>query len=452
MIARRPIAATLCVAIASVAAVTIATRADAQETFAIGGGQSVAAEAGAFSVPFVRSQADSPAITLRFVRFRSTSATPGPPIVFLAGGPGDAATRAFHGMPRAVLESLTALGDVIAFDQRGTGTSEPSNVLCAPRGGAPLDAPFDPAQFVDVMGAQLTSCLDRTPVAGFTTVESADDVAALAKAIGAPQVFLLAGSYGTHLALAVARQHPGHVAGMALLGVEGPGDTLKLPARVDEVLAAIDAEHPGTIEKIRTLVSRLRESPWTKTLPNGQRVTVGAWDLQRRIADALDTVPEITALLSALDPMMAGDYSDLVRFAIPFRSARPINLMHIATDCASYATRERLAAISEQTRSALLGDAINFPMPALCSTPGLPRLGDDFRAPLTSDVPALFVAGTFDGRTPPANAAEIAKGFTRAEVEILPGASHSLFQDARAMAAVRRLYVSVTRSTSRSLR
>jgi pimeloyl-ACP methyl ester carboxylesterase len=105
----------------------------AQQPFAIGGGESVPSERGEFSAPWRRGDAGGKSITLRYVRFRTTAAQPSAPIVFLAGGPGDAATRAFAGMPRAILESLTAIGDVIAFDQRGTGTSMVRCAVCAAR-------------------------------------------------------------------------------------------------------------------------------------------------------------------------------------------------------------------------------------------------------------------------------------------------------------------------------
>ncbi len=62
------------------------------------------------------------------------------------------------------------------------------------------------------------------------------------------------------------------------------------------------------------------------------------------------------------------------------------------------------------------------------------------RAPLSSSIPTLFVSGTFDGRTPPANAESLAKGFTRAELRVIPGASHSLFREPDALAAVLRFF------------
>lgn len=433
--------ALLAAAVFAIASPLAQTQARAPGTFAVGGGELVAAEHGSFVVPAVRSPSTGPAamFTLRYVRFKSRAAKPGAPIVFLAGGPGDAATRAFRGMPRRILESLTAISDVIAFDQRGTGTSDPARIKCVPTSASPsvrLDAPLDPSQLAVVLREQLAACLSQIDARPFTTKESADDLKALADALGSTQVFLLAGSYGTHLAMAAARQHPDAIAGMALLGVEGPDDTIKLPSRVDAVLSEIDRAQPGIRAKIGTLVDRLRRTPWTKTLPNGQQITVGAWDLQRRVADALSTSRDIDAMIAALDPMMAGDYSDLVRWTIPFRSARPVNVMHAAMDCASFASATRLADIRRESAGAILGDAINFPLPDLCDTPGLPRLPDSFRAPLISSVPALLVSGTFDGRTPPPNAADAAKGLANRETLVIPRASHGLFQEPAAMAAI----------------
>lgn len=413
-----------------------------QKDFRVGGGEAVPAEFGSLPVPSNRHRPGSRELTLRYVRFPSSAKKPGGPIVFLAGGPGDAATRAFAGMPRDFLEMLRATGDVIAFDQRGTGTSEPS-AMCPPAALAPLASAFVPSDALPGLKERLRTCLQQlestgVDAMGLTTEESADDVEALREALGVPKLTLLAGSYGTHLALAIARRHPTRVAKMALLGVEGPDHTLKLPANVDAVIREIDSKHSGFADSIRQLRDRLRAQPWTKTLPNGQAVTVGEWDLQRRVADALDTTREIDALVAALPVMVAGDYSDLVRWAIPFRTARPLNVMNVAMDCASYASAGRLAAIHEQTPHALIGNAMNFPLPDLCDVPGLPRLGDGFRSPLVSDIPTLLVAGTWDGRTPPINSAEVGRTLSHAEILSIPGASHGLFQEPAAVAALRR--------------
>src|SRR5215213_10204171 len=57
-------------------------------TFENGKKEKVDAEFGTLLVPENRSDPQSNLIELAFVRFKSTAKNPGPPIVYLAGGPG----------------------------------------------------------------------------------------------------------------------------------------------------------------------------------------------------------------------------------------------------------------------------------------------------------------------------------------------------------------------------
>ncbi len=90
------------------------------------GGVITEAEIGTLIVPYDRSDAaDSETIALRFVRFRATTDDPGPPLVYLAGGPGGSGIGSARGRRFELFMKLRQLGDVIAWDQRGTGVSEP---------------------------------------------------------------------------------------------------------------------------------------------------------------------------------------------------------------------------------------------------------------------------------------------------------------------------------------
>jgi pimeloyl-ACP methyl ester carboxylesterase len=93
------------------------------------------------TVPLVRSDPAAGTIDLRYVRFPATGADPGSPIVYLAGGPGGSGIDAFRGSRQSFYLSLREIADVIAFDQRGTGDSEPEDVLCEHERGLPLDRP-----------------------------------------------------------------------------------------------------------------------------------------------------------------------------------------------------------------------------------------------------------------------------------------------------------------------
>jgi pimeloyl-ACP methyl ester carboxylesterase len=78
-------------------------------------------------------------------------------------------------------------------------------------------------------------------LAAFTTEENADDVEALRMALGVKSLTLIAGSYGSHLALAVIRRHSNHLERAILFGTEGLDQTFKLPSNVQATLEKLAA-------------------------------------------------------------------------------------------------------------------------------------------------------------------------------------------------------------------
>ena len=83
-------------------------------------GEKTPAEFGTLLVPENRSNPQSNLIELAFVRFKSTAPNPGPPIVYLAGGPGGSGIDAARGSRFPLFMAFREIADVIAFDQRGT--------------------------------------------------------------------------------------------------------------------------------------------------------------------------------------------------------------------------------------------------------------------------------------------------------------------------------------------
>ena len=77
--------------------------------------------------------------------------------------------------------------------------------------------------------------------------------------------------------------------------------------------------------------------------------------------------------------------------------------------------------------TALLGDALNFPMPHLRDAFGSLDLGDEFRIPVSTDVPALLLSATLDGRTYPESQRETIAGFSNVVHVVIENAGHNLF-------------------------
>jgi pimeloyl-ACP methyl ester carboxylesterase len=102
-------------------------------------------------------------------------------------------------------------------------------------------------------------------------------------------------------------------------------------------------------------------------------------------------------------------------------------------DGASGVSPERYARIQREAPQTLLGDLINFPFPDISDAWESPDLGPAFRAPLTSQVPVLFLSGTLDARTPVSNAEEVRAGFAHSLHLVVENATHSTAEIVQAL-------------------
>src|SRR6185369_16298722 len=238
--------------------------------------QKVDAEFGTLLVPENRSNPQSNLIELAFVRFKSTAKNPGPPIVYLAGGPGGSGIFTAKGSRFPLFMALREIADVIAFDQRGTGYSKP-NLNCFDRLALPLDVAPTREAAIKELRENSKSCasywrdIQRVDLTGYNTNESADDLEDLRKALGANQLSPWSISYGTHLAFAAMRRHPKSISRAILAGTEGPDHTYKLPSNIQkhlEALAAaikadpdVGAEVPDFLGLMKSVFDRLDAKP-----------------------------------------------------------------------------------------------------------------------------------------------------------------------------------------------
>lgn len=411
-------------------------------TFTNSAGNAVEAEEGELRVPERRGVAKSKTVTLKFVRFKATSPQPGPPIVYLAGGPGSSGIQTAKEARFPVFMAMREFGDVIALDQRGAGASRP-DLDCDEPFAAPYDKPLHRSAIASMIAgeAKCAARLRRSGIdlAGYNTRESAADLEDLRKVLGASKLVLWGTSYGTHLATAALRDYSASIDRVILLGVEGPDDTWKLPSDqqnlIEEIARraaadpAIHGRLPDFVATLKNVLSELEARP--KRVPlvhpmNGKKfdVVVGKLDLQLLISQLLTAPETFSVLPDLLSRLERGDWTALALLAARQRSGEVPRAMPVAMDCASGASEARRKRIADEASQTLLGDVINLPYPDLCAALNVPDLGDGFRAALTSDVPALLISGTLDGRTPPRQAAELAAGMPNAVQVVIDGAGH----------------------------
>src|SRR5580693_510823 len=261
---------------------------------------------GVVEVPEDRGLPSSHTLKLAYVRLPSTARRPGPPIVYLAGGPGASGIDSARGPRADLLLALRALADVVLLDQRGTGLSRPA-LLCSKTWEHERDEPLTEAAALAATRQAGQVCAERMQrlgvrLAAYNPREMADDVDALRRALGVEKVSLVATSYGTRLALEVLRRHGARVDRAVLLGVVGPDQELKLPAVADSVLARIEMGAGRTLlDVLRARLAELAQKPVHTTavdIATGERVPValGTFDLQLAIADHLGAAERLFAL------------------------------------------------------------------------------------------------------------------------------------------------------------
>src|SRR5215213_92487 len=413
-------------------------------TFENGKKEKVDAEFGTLLVPENRSDPESNLIELAFVRFKSTAKNPGPPIVYLAGGPGGSGIGTARGSRFPLFMALREIADVIAFDQRGTGFSKP-NLSCLNRLALPLDVPPSREAAIKELRENASECafywrnVQRVDLTGYNTNESADDLEDLRKALGANQISLWTISYGTHLAFAAMRRHPKSIHRAILAGTEGPDHTYKLPSNIqkhlEDLAAVIKAdpevgkEIPDFLGLMKSVFDRLDAKPETVEItdPGTKRkvqVIVNKFVMQFIVANNIGTT--VTARFPALFYRAAkGDFTNPAQVWLEQSRSGIGSAMSYMMDCASGQTAARRDRIAREAKGTLLEDISNFPFPDVCTVWNAPDLGDEFRAPLRSDVPVLFISGTLDARTPISNAEEYRKGFANSTHMIIEGAVHS---------------------------
>jgi pimeloyl-ACP methyl ester carboxylesterase len=397
------------------------------------------AELGEVRVSENRSDPNSRTIALRFVRFKSTAAKPGHPIVYLAGGPGGSGIGAAMGTRFGMFMALREFGDVIAYDQRGINQSAEPKMTCDEPYMSNPAAPMSRASAGAAAAAAVSKCVAKlraqgVDISAYNTRESAADLDDLRKALGAEKLVLWGISYGAHLSIAALRDHGQHIDKVILAGIEGPDDTYKLPSDQQSLLEEIARlsanETPDLLASMARVLRELETRPKKVTVThpmNGMTVelALGPLDFQAAVADMLFGPDSFATIADFVTRVDRGDWTALALAAGRLRFSTAPSVMSVAMDCASGITEARRLRIAEEAKKTLLGDAINLPFPEICSAVNVPDAGDAFRADLRSDVPALLISGTLDGRTRPRQAEELRRTMTNATHLIIEGAGHS---------------------------
>jgi pimeloyl-ACP methyl ester carboxylesterase len=380
------------------------------------------------------------------------------PVIYLHGGPGGNAVESSVYRYEEFIAPILETRDVILFDQRGAGLSEPEldceevKTLYLEDLKRPLSADERTARYTDALRA----CRDRLVGAGvnlaaYTSAASAADVNDIVAALGYEQVNLYGVSYGTRLALTVMRDFPQIVRSAVLdsvLPIEArpynDGASMRdyaLGVLFDD--CAVDPECSAAFPGLKTvfdeLVVQLNTQPITVEVSalNGTyyTATVSGVGLVNTSLWALYSSSMIPVVPRTIYQIRDGDYSSLSYvLSLPERIYGDTSLgVVLSVDC-----HEQVFATTPEELGAGLADYYLAEAAGLSSVydsgealfsvcemwgaaPFDPRDGEL----LVSDIPTLIIAGEYDPITPPAYGRQVAGNLSNSYFFEFPGMGHA---------------------------
>ncbi|MHC1782223.1 MAG: alpha/beta hydrolase [Anaerolineaceae bacterium] len=372
----------------------------------------------------------------------AVSRTPqGGPLFLLAGGPGEAATEAFPQF-LSVFERIHQKRDIVLFDQRGTGKSNPLKCPSTTENIEPDSDSFD----IKKVEKELSTCLksfDADPRL-YTTSQAVSDLEQVRTALGYEKMNLMGVSYGTRVALAYLREYPEQLETVVLDGLNpidwelGPHNPDNAQRAMDLILkrceedAACHKAFPDVQKEFTDMMAALEKAPVEVTLPHpvsGERETFNF--TRQKAATTLMMIsysPENAALLPLMIHAAAGE-GDYRGLAAQYLSSTD-NLEKSISDgmYLSVICSEDVPYYPETNpeSDSYLPVRLEY-LKQECGLWPHTAVMEDLKKPVSSYVPVLLLSGQADPVTPPANAEQAAKTLTNSMQLVIPQMGHGQF-------------------------
>ena len=383
------------------------------------------------------------------------------PVMLLSGGPGEKTLRNAPAMAQG-LAPIHPNRDLIIFDQRGAGLSEPAlecpefvqafyDLLDEPDPDVALQATFD----------AVMNCRDRLVSEGhnlsaYNTTQNAADVNSIRIALGYDQVNLYGGSYGSLLGQATMRDYPEGIRSVVLtsvlpleksLFVEGSTTTVKAivhlldTCRADEVC---NSAYPDLQKVLFEVIDRLNAAPVPITITNprdGQSydgvLTGNA--VFGNLASILYQTELIPLLPQAIYDAYSGDYELItqlssLRLALLDATSRGMTFSVLCTEDLIGRTPEDLLNVRAALPRQLVGTAspeaiIEYGCFGICANWPVQEAGAWAKEPLVRNIPTLILGGEFDPVTPPEYGQLVAESLSHSYFLEFPGVGHFIITD-----------------------
>ena len=404
--------------------------------------ESLRATVGYLIVPENRERSNSAEIRLPVAIVHAAAPeSEGPPVLYIAGGPG------ISGLSAAAFPGAypwTRNRDFIVFGQRGTQHAFPA-LLCPEYGTALQETAFadDRADATRIRASAADACRVRlidqgVDLNGYHTAGTAADIADLAEVLNVERLSLYAVSYGTRVALSVARDYPSILESMVLDSPLPPNaryddeSARNLEAAIAALIAdcaatpACRSEYPDLSPEWRAAVESAGSGDRALTVAldtSGAAVSLSFADQVALLSPGSEEgIRRAPGLLAAIIEGDSAVIADAVAKSLgPSSFAWGMRLSVWCSESSPYSERASMPAPAP----VLGGFESAVVAPEVCDAWGVEMRPAREVAPVSARIPTLIIAGAFDPYTPPAWAYLAAETLSRSAVAVIPRAGHT---------------------------
>ncbi|TPH18523.1 alpha/beta fold hydrolase [Litorilituus lipolyticus] len=360
------------------------------------------------------------------------------PLMFLAGGPGQAAVELATSLNR-VFREIRKTRDIILVDQRGTGQS--SALECD------LEDEEDVYRVLpeDLNIEDVKSCVSqfKGDVSQFNTENAIRDFDAIRVALGHEKINIYGGSYGTRAGLVYLRMFPESLESAVLdsvgpievpIGMFGQSGARSFNLLLDNCKNSESCHKvfPNLAEEFQAVKARLAKEPITLDIQHPRLGTPTQFVLDDtkftgNLRFQLYGVEGRSMVPLVIHQAYLGNYQPLIGLI-----ARTEGEQLVYTGLLfNIVCNEDIPKVSAKMREIdaandFDGAASHLAWELICPLFPQYRPSEDFYQPVTASVPTLILSGDLDPVTPPSNGDFPAKTLSNSKHIIVKNASHTV--------------------------
>lgn len=360
------------------------------------------------------------------------------PLMFLAGGPGQAAAELASGLSRVFYE-VHKTRDLILVDQRGTGASHPLQCEDAAEQNVYALTPEDFSK------QDIKDCINDLAgdLSQYNSENAIRDFDAVRKVLGHKKINIYGGSYGTRAGLIYMRMFPDSLRSVVLDSV-GP---IEVPiglfgqssARSFNLLLTncqkdqnCGQAFPQLEQEFQTLLTRLDKAPTEVSIAHPRlgtqtKFVISKAKLLGTIRSQLYSVATRSLVLLIIHQAYLGNYMPLAGLIAQTEGGQGIYIgLHFNIVCNEDYPRISARDFERDANNSFGGGDSHFSVKTACPLWPIYRPSEAYYEPVTADIPTLILSGDLDPVTPPSNGEHSAKSLPNSHHIVVQNASHTV--------------------------